>query len=166
LDESTSRSQFEPIVELLRRHGVEFIVIGGRAETLMGSARITLDTDLCYRRTLENLRRLAAALKELQPTLRGAPKDLPLFLDERALALGNNYTFDTIYGSLNLPGWVEPIGTYEDLLKNAETVPFGDSGLKVVSLDDLIRIKQPVNRPKDRDSLMHLLAIKRIREGG
>ena len=35
-----------------------------------------------------------------------------------------------------------------------------------VGLDDLIRIKEHINRPKDRDSLMHLRAIKKLREQG
>jgi hypothetical protein len=37
-----------------------------------------------------------------------------------------------------------------------------------MSLDDLIRIKEHICRPKDRDSLMHLLAIRRVRgeQGG
>lgn len=163
MDASETPSQFEPIVRLFRKHGVEFIVIGGRAETLLGSARITFDTDLCYRRTIENLERLASALKEIQPTLRGAPKELKFHLDAGALALGNNYTFETSLGALDLIGFVEPIGDYEAVAKHAETHEFAGAPLQVIALDDLIRIKQLINRPKDRDSLMHLLAIKRIR---
>lgn len=32
--------------------------------------------------------------------------------------------------------------------------------------DDLIRIKQHIQRPKDRESLMQLLAIQRVTEEG
>jgi hypothetical protein len=42
----------------------------------MGSARVTYDVDLCYRRTPANLERLARALRTLSLTLRGAPADL------------------------------------------------------------------------------------------
>jgi len=42
----------------------------------MGSARVTYDVDLCYRRTSDNLERLAAALRTLSLALRGAPLDL------------------------------------------------------------------------------------------
>jgi predicted nucleotidyltransferase len=70
----------------------------------------------------------------------------------------------TQFGPVDLLGYVEPIGRYEELLKNAEVMTFDDVQLKVIGLDDLIRIKQHVNRPKDRDSLMHLLAIQRIRD--
>ncbi|HET6248099.1 MAG TPA: hypothetical protein VFE47_10415 [Tepidisphaeraceae bacterium] len=46
-NEETEKSQLEKTADLLFRHGVEFLVIGGQAETLMGSPRITYDVDLC-----------------------------------------------------------------------------------------------------------------------
>ncbi|HVT28344.1 MAG TPA: hypothetical protein VHE81_10060 [Lacipirellulaceae bacterium] len=99
-----SESELEQIAEQLTRHSVEFLVIGGQAEILMGSPRITYDIDICYRRTGENLNRLANALQELKPTLRGAPPDLPIVLEAPALALGNNYTFNTRFGPASLAG--------------------------------------------------------------
>ncbi len=161
--ESTEKSDLRKVAEVLARHGVEFIVIGGQAEILFGSPRITYDVDLCYRRTPANLERLASALRELKPTLRGAPPDLPVILDVRALALGNNYTFETPMGKLDLLGYVEPIGGFEDLLKKAEAYHLGDLSVQVIDLDDLIRIKEHIGRSKDRDSLFQLYAIKRIR---
>ena len=159
-----SASRLRLFVELLRRHDVEFIVIGGQAETLMGSPRATLDTDLCYRRSAENLKRLAAALRELDPTLRGAPPGLPFIIDERSLALGSNFTFNTRYGPLDLLAWVEPLGPYEQLERSAEEFSYDGSILKTISLDDLIRVKQHIRRSKDADSLFQLLAIKKARE--
>ena len=61
MDSDTAQTPFERIIESLDAEGVEFIVIGGQAEALYGSARVTFDTDLCYRRTAENLERLAEA---------------------------------------------------------------------------------------------------------
>ncbi len=117
---------------MLAEHDVEFIVVGGQAETLMGSARVTYDVDLCYRRTPDNLERLAAALGSLSLTLR--------------------------------LGYLEPIGTYEDLLPHAETLDIAGRPTRVIGLDDLIRIKRYLGRPKDRESLLQLEAIKRLRE--
>jgi hypothetical protein len=65
------------IVEHLLNHGVEFLVIGCQAAVLFGSPLPTFDVDLCYRRTPENLERLAQAFRELHPALRGAPPDMP-----------------------------------------------------------------------------------------
>jgi len=161
-----AKSDLHQIAEVFARHGVEFIVIGGQAESLMGSARVTYDVDLCYRRTQDNLERLAEALKQLKPTLRGAPPNLAFVIDARSLALGNNYTFETPLGSLDLLGWIDPLGDYDAVIKNAETYPVGDIELKVIGLADLIRVKEHIGRAKDRDSLWQLLAIQRLRREG
>jgi len=160
--DDTEKSDLVRIAEILLAHEVEFIVVGGQAETIFGSARVTVDIDLCYRRTKNNLVRLAAALREIKPTLRNAPKDLPFIIDEQSLALGNNFTFDTPFGDLDLLGFLEPLGDYEVIADRAITIPVGKLDLKVIHIDDLITIKKHLQRPKDRDSLMHLLAIKKI----
>lgn len=121
-------------------------------------------SDLCYRRDPENLRRLADALREMHPTLRGAPPDLPFRLDAQNLALGSNFTFNTDFGPLDLLGWVEPLGPYENLLPRAEQIALGAQKLAVISLDDLIAIKRHINRPKDQVALLQLEALKRLRQ--
>ena len=165
LDEPREPSPLERFCTVLAEHGVEFIVVGGQAEALMGSARVTYDVDLCYRRTRENLARLATALGTLNLTLRGGPPDLKFRLDAEALALGSNYTFevDGEY-ALDFLGYLEPIGGYEELLPHTETVSIGSHEIRVIGLNDLIRIKRHIARPKDRESLLQLEAIKRIRE--
>lgn len=165
MDDSLAQSPLERFCAVLAEHGVEFIIVGGQAEALMGSPRVTYDVDLCYRRTHDNLERLAAALGTLRLTLRGAPPDLKFRLDAQALALGQNYTFE-VDGEypLDFLGYLEPIGTYEDLLTHAETMMIGGRQTRVIGLDDLVRIKRYLGRPKDRASLLQLEAIKRLRE--
>ena len=139
--------------------------MAGQAEYIFGSPRATFDTDLCYRRTPENLSRLALALKALNVSLRNVPADVRIVLDARALALGSNYTFQTPdNGDLDLLGHVEPLGDYERLNQKACDYRIGELNLRVIDLDDLITIKRHINRPKDRESLFQLLAIKRARE--
>src|SRR5947208_204165 len=90
---------------------------------------------------------------------------LSLRLDAQASALGQNHPFegDGEY-PLDFVGYLEPIGTYEDLLPHAESVSIGGRPTRVIGLDDLIRIKRHIGRPKDRESLLQLEAIKRLRE--
>lgn len=151
------------IARILSEEGVEFIVVGGQAEWLMGGNRGTLDVDICYRRTSENLERMAKALRRMNPSLRNAPPDLPFIIDGRTLALGDNFTFSTDFGDFDLLGYLEPLGGYEQLMKNVERYQFGDHVLQVIGLDDLIKIKQHIARDKDRDSLRVLLGIKEDR---
>jgi hypothetical protein len=156
-------SDLERIAAILLRHRVEFLVVGGQTEVLMGSPRVTYDTDLCYRRTAENLERLAEALQEVNPSLRGAPPDLPFILDAQSLAFGNNYTLNTDVGPLDLLGWVEPLGNYESLVPAAETYALGEMTVQTIGLNDLIQVKQHIGRAKDRESLLQLLAIRSLR---
>jgi hypothetical protein len=154
------------LISLLEKHCVEYMFIGGVAAQFMGSAQLTYDIDVCYRRTQENLERLAAALREIHPTLRGAPADLPFQLDAASLALGNNFTFNTDVGPVDFLGWLEPIGPYENLLPAVEEFELGKSRIKTIGLHDLIRIKEHIGRPKDRLALLQLYEIKKLREQG
>ncbi|MEX2215306.1 MAG: hypothetical protein WD768_14330 [Phycisphaeraceae bacterium] len=166
MDESSDKSTFERFAEVMHRHGVKYIVIGGQAETLHGSARITYDIDVCYQRSRENLERLSKALREMKVSLRGAPADLPFLVDARTLESGCNFTFNSIFDAVDFLGFVEPIGGFEEVAMNATSYVIDGLTIAAISLDDLIRIKRHLNRPKDRESLMHLLAIKQVREEG
>ena len=164
MDDETAKPALVRIAEHFQRHGVEFVVIGGQAAALLGSPIPTYDVDLCYRRDAANLKRLAKALEQLQPTLRGAPPDLSFRLDAESLALGSNFTFNTNLGPLDLLGWVEPLGTYEDLTGRCERVEIGGATVLVIGLADLIEIKRHLARPKDRAALVQLEAIERLRK--
>lgn len=129
----------------------------------MGSPRPTFDVDLCYRRTDQNLARVAAALADLHVTLRGAPRNLPFTLDARTLRTGMNFTLDSDLGALDLLGEVPPIGDYDAIASRAETWAVGDLTIRTISLEDLIRVKQHIKRFKDSESLFQLLAIRRVR---
>src|SRR5437899_11120533 len=92
-----STPEFRPqaLLECLRRHEVDFVVIGGLAGMALGSAYPSFDLDVAYARAADNLERLAAALRELGTTLRGAPPDLPFQLDAKTIANGANFSFYT-----------------------------------------------------------------------
>lgn len=166
MPDDIEKSSLEKICELLIAESVEFLVVGGQAESLFGSPRVTYDVDVCYRRTPDNLDRLTRVLKTLKPQLRGAPPDLPFRIDAQSLAFGSNFTLTTDCGDFDLLGYLEPIGGYDDLIDRAETVELGSFAVRVIGLDDLIRIKSHIGRPKDRESLLQLQAIKRLRETG
>ena len=89
------------ILPILVQNNVRFIVIGGAAALVHGSARLTYDVDVVYARDPDNLRRLATALQPYQPYLRGAPPGLPFRWDERTLKSGLNLTLTTTLGDLD-----------------------------------------------------------------
>jgi hypothetical protein len=164
--DDTGKPSLLRIADLLLSYEVEFVVIGGQAAVLHGSPIPTFDVDLSYQRTNQNLQRLASALKSINPTLRGAPPDLPFLLDAQSLALGNNFTFNTSLGPLDLLGWVEPLGGYDDFIARCELIEIDGRNVRILSLADLIAVKRHISRPKDQAVLVQLEAIQRLREAG
>jgi hypothetical protein len=57
----------EKLLPTLVGAGVEFIIIGGVAGILHGSARATYDVDLVYSRNEQNIQWLASVLGTVQP---------------------------------------------------------------------------------------------------
>lgn len=139
----------EPIFEALLRHGVDFVVIGGLAGIAHGSAYNTEDVAVAYKRSRENLERLAGSLSELGATLRGAPPRLPFQLDAKTLRAGMNFTFDTRFGSFDILG--EPAGAprYEELRTSGSSETLWGVTIRVASLDHLIAMKEAAARPRD-----------------
>jgi hypothetical protein len=66
---------------------------------------------------------------------------LPFRLDAESLALGANFTFNTDRGPLDLLGWVEPFGTYEEPLPWAESINDGSLKLLVIYLASVRRCR-------------------------
>lgn len=156
-------TDFRALIETLAAAEVEFIVVGGIAATLHGSARATLDLDVVYRRTPENIEKLVRALHPLVPYLRGAPAGLPFTLDAGTIRAGLNFTLDTTLGSLDLLGEIVGGGSYDELLPHTETVTLFGYVCRAVTLDQLIQLKRAAGRPKDLEVLAELEALRELR---
>lgn len=149
--------------QLLRRlvdSGVDLVVIGGIAGVAHGAARATYDLDVLYDRAPSNLERLATALADLDPYLRGAPPGLPFRLDRPTLEAGMNFTLTTAWGDLDLLGSITGAGGYADAVDEAvETTLFGVS-CRCLSLEQLIHTKRAAGRPKDLEAIAELEALR------
>jgi hypothetical protein len=148
-----------PLLAALDRNGVDFVVIGGLAGLAQGSSYPTFDLDVSYSRDKANLRRMAAALREIGVTLRGAPAGLPFQVDDQTLGNGSNFTFATVYGSFDILGEVDGVKSYEALRKNAERESISGVEVLVASLDDLIAMKRAANRVKDQLMVLEYVEI-------
>ncbi len=153
-----------PILAVLLRHDVRFVVIGGIAASLQGSTTITNDFDICYARERDNLERLAESLRELDATLRGAEEPVPFQLDARSLKAGMNFTFDTKYGPFDCIGEASGNFDYEQLRRNADEMDLVQTKVFVASLDDLIRMKRAAGRNKDLIEVENLSALREVRD--
>src|SRR5205809_3104609 len=153
-----------PILGVLVRHEVRFVVIGGIAASLQGSTTITNDFDICYARDSENLERLVRALTELQTTLRGPREPVAFRLDARTLKAGLNFTFDTVYGPFDCLGSASGGFDYGQIRRIADTMQLVGRDVTVASLDDLIQMKRVAGRNKDLIEFENLAALREVRD--
>jgi hypothetical protein len=168
---SGSKTQEEPmttdavgIVRALLAQQVEFIVVGGQAMRAHGSAYITEDIDLCYRRTPANIAALAAACAPLHPYLRGAPAGLPFRFDDPTIQAGLNFTLTTDLGDVDFLGEVTGIGSYERMLPLSEEKSLFGLTVRILSLEGLILAKTAAGRRQDRLHLLELEELKKLRD--
>lgn len=153
-------TDFARLLNVLVGARVEFIIIGGFAATAHGSAYVTVDLDIVYARTPENVSRLAAALESLQPYLRGAPPGLPFRFDIETITRGLNFTLTTTAGDLDLLGEAAGGGTYEALLPHTEVRELLGLECRFVDLETLIHLKRAAGRPRDLERIAELEALR------
>ena len=149
-----------PIFQLLARHQVRFVLIGGFAGRLWGANTITNDLDICYARDRPNLEALAAALRELGAALRGAPKDVSFLLDAQTLERGDHFTFETRFGDLDCLGIPAGSKGFQELVDGSAGMVVDSVSVLVASLHDLIRLKRAAGRPKDLVEVEILAALR------
>ncbi len=149
--------------ELTRRFSeaqADFVIVGGVAIRSHGGNYITEDLDICYSRTPENLKKIAAVLEPLKPRPRDLPKDLPFVFDWSTLQHGTNFTFETTMGDVDLLGEVKGLGIYDDLVDVSLTVELDGYRAKILSIPALIVAKKAAGRPKDEAGLQVLYALE------
>jgi hypothetical protein len=151
------------ILRVLYDAHLDFVVIGGAAMLMQGSAYVTKDADFCYSRTRQNIARLELALKPYHPKLREAPPGLPFTLDARTITQGMNFTLSTDLGALDFFGEVTGIGAYDAVRASADMHTIQGMQIAVLSLAGLIKSKRAAGRPKDLYVLPELEALEQLK---
>lgn len=148
----------EKIMTSLMDGDVQFILIGGFAAVVHGVSITTQDIDLCILFEEANLTRLLHVLKDTHPLHRSNRR--PLTEPPSALARFKNLYLLTDLGSLDLLGEVRGIGTFSDLSPHAIGIELFGRTCNVLDIDALIRSKQAMARPKDKQVVAQLLFIR------
>jgi len=137
--------------------GVEFVVIGGYAGVIHGSALVTNDVDVCAVLSADNIEKIRGALGDLHPVHRQTHRRLS-FSEHPALGVSlKNLYLRTDKGVIDILSSVLGIGDFYRLKSRAEPMQLFGRIVPVISLDDLIVAKEAVGRDKD------LLAVKELR---
>jgi hypothetical protein len=142
---------------------VDFVVIGGVAAVLHGSARATFDLDVCFASNAENLEALGSTLVGLRAQLRGVSEAVPFVPDAAALRRVEVLTLTTTAGDLDVLRAPSGAPRYDVLRGHADRYDVGGFEVRVASVEDLIAMKTAAGRPKDLGDIEELEAILRLR---
>jgi hypothetical protein len=163
---------FDPIAILttLKRYDVAFVVIGAYAAVTQGWSETTSDIDITPDRDILNLQRLAQALREMDAhalTAEGFADD-SWPIDDQHLRLRETTFLTTRFGDIDIV--INPAAAegYPDLARPSESfvLVIGDLEVRVATLERVIASKRASDRPKDRDAVPRLEALRESLRGG
>lgn len=149
------------LLERLMAHGVDFVLIGGFAAIVHGCTLVTQDLDICAAITETEVAKLREALKDLHPKHRMNPNAKHSFLDYPADIRGtNNLYLETDLGVLDILSQSNPAGNFEEIKSRSIEILLYGKKCRIISIDDLISIKESMKRPKDIQTAHELKIIK------
>jgi len=157
------------LLQRLADSRVDFVVVGGFAGVLHGSAIVTRDLDICAVLTPENVERLRDTLRDLNPLHRMTPQRLSFLNVPKPGESVKNLYLQTDWGIVDILSSISGLGDFASIKANSETFEISGRTCRVISLPDLVLAKEYMGREKDILAAKELRAIaemrKRAKEG-
>jgi predicted nucleotidyltransferase len=140
------RELIEKVARNLESHKVPYMLIGGQAVLFYGEPRLTKDIDITLGLDTSSVQTVLSIVSELGlEVLVGDPVDFVV----RTMVLP---TFDPVT-NLRID-FVFSNSSYEkEALKRAKIAKFGETSVKIASLEDLIIHKVIAQRPRDIEDI-------------
>lgn len=149
------RTRLADVCARLNRHRAQYVLVGASALQLWGSTRATRDIDILIERSVENARRVLAALGEVGFGFAGE------WLAEEVAKRPVTVIGDTPRVDILTAAWSV---RYEDAQPAATTFEVEGVKIPTASIDHLIASKR-TGRLQDAADIEVLDAIKRLRPG-
>jgi hypothetical protein len=154
---------FREILELLNKHQVEYVVIGGVAAVIHGAPVTTFDLDALVRVSDENADRLVAAFSDLDARYREHVSTIRPSKED--VLAGGHLLLITNAGPLDILSFIGDNDRYEDLVNVSSEFETSIGKFRVLDLEELVRQKRAMNRAKDRAILELLEEVLRRQNG-
>ena len=159
------KNGFLELIERLTEGGVKFVLVGGFAGVVHGCTYVTQDIDICCDFSAANLLALQEVLKDLHPVHRMTPQRLKLKLTTESCAKFKNLYLDTDIGQVDCLASIQGLGNYKEVERCSEIRDLGGGlRIRVLTIDSLIKARNAMNRPRDREAVLQLEAIKKMRK--
>jgi len=159
---------YEKVFKALNKARVKYLVAGGVAVNLYGIQRTTADLDLIVLLEESNLRRFVSTVKRLK--LRSKipveiedfinPKLRKKWREEKNMLVFSLYDPKNPYFLLDI--MIEVNIDFNQAFKQKKKIKLGHLSIPVVSIEDLIKLKEVTRRPQDIADVYYL---KQIKEG-
>ncbi len=156
------KSDLPSLLKRLVGAGVDFVLVGGYAGVVHGCTLVTQDVDICCNFSPGNLLALQKAIADLHPVHRMTPGCQPLELTAENAGQFKNLYLDTDLGHLDCLSEIQGLGDYDKVAKASQTTEIDGLPLRVLTIDALIVAKEAMNRPRDREIVRQLRAIKEL----
>ena len=153
-------ADLQGLVGRLVANKVDFVVIEDFAAAAYGVIHGTQAIEVCCDFSPDNLMSLQAALADLHPVHRMPPARPPLELTPETVGDFKNLYLDTDDGQLDCLSFVDGVGDFEQAKQDSIEITLAEGSCRVLSLDALIRSKEAMNRPRDRQAVLQLKAIR------
>lgn len=148
----------EKLIKALIDNDVEFILIGGYAAVVHGSSMLTQDIDVCTNFSVNNAKKIINTLKKFNPIHRD--KKIPFSESAEALSKFKNLYLITDLGPIDMLTEVLGLGSFTEILPHTIEIELFDHKCKVLDLDSIIKAKEAMTRPKDKETVLQLMAIR------
>ena len=157
---------YEDVFKKLNEVGINYAVCGGLAVIIYGYARLTGDLDLVVDLAEENLNKVYDVLVKMDYKPQIPIKKEEFVIREKLEKLADEKNMKVVsFYNKNDPFKVIDIGVNlpksQEILKRKKYVKIGSFRIPIISLDDLIKMKENLARPRDIIDVENLKKIKK-----
>jgi len=143
----------------LQTHNVKYILIGGYAINFHGYQRFTGDLDIWLQDTLENRQALRKAFINCNMGDYPMIETMQFVPGWTEFHLNNNLRLDILTDMKGLEGY-----TFDECLQMASIADIEHVNIPFLHINQLIKNKKTVNRPKDKIDVLALEQIRKLRD--
>lgn len=160
---------YEEILKAFHKEKVKYILVGGVAANLLGIMRSTADLDILVEMSDNNLKKIVNILKKrgyqikqpVDPIGIADKKTREDWIQNKHLRALNFYKKDS-FEEVDII--IDSPVTFEKAKKSTSIIKAGDIALPVISIDNLIRMKEKTGRETDKFDIKELKVIRRLRK--
>jgi hypothetical protein len=136
-------ADFEEFLACLNRHHVDYLIVGSEAVAVYGAPRFSADFDTFVAPIAENLQRALKAIGEFGFTEATRAIDVNGWIaDKRTLEMGREP--NQVHVLIDLSGV-----TYDEAAADAHSGVYGETPVRFIGYEALLKNKRAAGRPKD-----------------